>query len=230
MHLGDIRAGYTCRMTSSNSTPPRSGRLPLTLVLIAALAAGLGLWAGQKAFFGNASLPETQTMRLLSPARVLPDFSLQSVGGSRIDASMLHGRWTMVFLGFTHCPDVCPMTLAELAKAEKLLADVPDAQRPRILFVSVDPERDTPDIIAKYAAYFSPTVLTGTSDVDALTRFASSLSMVFAKSPLADGDYTIDHTSWVAVLNPQAQLAGFIRPPLEPEKIAADLRLLLEHH
>ncbi len=216
-------------MTQS-TPPPRSGRVPLTLVLIAALAAGLGLWAGQKAFFGTTALPETQTMRLLDPPRILPDFSLRSSGDARIDAAALRGRWTMVFLGFTHCPDICPMTLAELAKAEKLLADLPEERRPRILFVSVDPERDTPEVIAKYAAYFSPTVLSGTSDVESLARFASSLSMVFAKTPLPDGDYTIDHTSWVAVLNPQAQLAGFIRPPLEPEKIAADLRLLVERH
>lgn len=216
-------------MTQS-TPPPRSGRVPLTLVLIAALAAGLGLWAGQKAFFGTTALPETQTMRLLDPPRILPDFSLRSSDDARIDAAALRGRWTMVFLGFTHCPDICPMTLAELAKAEKLLADLPEERRPRILFVSVDPERDTPEVIAKYAAYFSPTVLSGTSDVESLARFASSLSMVFAKTPLPDGDYTIDHTSWVAVLNPQAQLAGFIRPPLEPEKIAADLRLLVERH
>lgn len=215
-------------MTESN-TPPRSGRLPLILVLIAALAAGLGLWAGQKTFLGGSALPDMQTMRLLDPPRVLPEFSLQSVDDSRIDSDALHGRWTMVFLGFTHCPDICPMTLAELAKAEKLMADVPEEQRPRILFVSVDPERDTPEVIAKYAAYFSPSVLSGTSDVEALTRFAGSLSMVFAKTALPDGDYTIDHTSWVAVLNPKAQLAGFIRPPLEPEKIAADLRTLMEH-
>ena len=217
-------------MTQSSPSPARSGRLPLTLVLIAALAAGLGLWAGHKAFFGTTTLPETQTLRLLDPPRVLPDFSLQSADGTRIDAAALRGRWTMVFLGFTHCPDICPTTLTELAKAEKLLADLPEEQRPRILFVSVDPERDTPEVIAKYAAYFSPTVLSGTSDVDALTRFASSLSMVFAKTPLADGGYTIDHTSWVAVLNPQAQLAGFIRPPLEPEKIAADLRMFVERN
>ncbi|MCX7555235.1 SCO family protein [Xanthomonadaceae bacterium JHOS43] len=215
-------------MTQPTTAPSSSGRLPLTIVLIAALAAGLGLWAGKHVFFDRPTLPETQTMRLLDPPRVLPEFSLQSAAHTRIDATTLHGRWTMLFLGFTHCPDICPTTLAELAKVEKLLSDVPESQRPRILFVSVDPERDTPEILAKYAAYFSPTVLAGTSDLDSLTRLAGSLSMVFAKTPLADGDYTIDHTSWVAVLDPEARLAGFIRPPLEPEKIAADLRLLVE--
>ncbi|MCX7563901.1 SCO family protein [Xanthomonadaceae bacterium XH05] len=215
-------------MTQPTTAPSSSGRLPLTIVLIAALAAGLGLWAGKHVFFDRPTLPETQTMRLLDPPRVLPEFSLQSAAHTRIDATTLHGRWTMLFLGFTHCPDICPTTLAELAKVEKLLSDVPESQRPRILFVSVDPERDTPEILAKYAAYFSPTVLAGTSDLDSLTRLAGSLSMVFAKTPLADDDYTIDHTSWVAVLDPEARLAGFIRPPLEPEKIAADLRLLVE--
>ena len=213
-------------MTSAST--PRSGRLPLAVVLIAALAAGLGLWAGQKTFLGASALPQTQATRLLDPPRALPAFALQGADGVRIDAGALRGRWTLVFLGFTHCPDICPTTLAELAKAEKLLADLPEPQRPRILFVSVDPERDTPEIAANYARYFSPTLLAATADVDTLTAFASALSMVFAKSPLPDGDYTIDHTSWVAVLDPQGNLAGFIRPPLDPAMIAADLRLLVD--
>lgn len=212
-----------------NKTPRRgSGTLPTSLVLIAALAAGIGLWAGQKVFLGSPALPQVQTMRLLDPPRILPDFALQGAAGARIDADALKGHWTLVFLGFTHCPDICPTTLADLAKAEKRWADLPETQRPRILFVSVDPERDTPEVLEKYAAFFSPTILTATSDVDALGRFAASLSMVFAKAPLEGGGYTIDHTSWVAVLNPRAQLAGFIRPPLDAATIADDVRTLVE--
>ena len=206
-----------------------SGTLPTLLVLIAALAAGLGLWAGQKFFSRTAAVPPVESMRLLDAARVLPEFALAAADGSVVDAAALRGRWTLVFLGFTHCPDVCPMTLAALARAEKLWATLPEASRPRILFVSVDPERDTPEALQKYAAYFSPTVLAATGDIDALTRFAASLSMVFAKAPLEDGGYTIDHTSWVAVLDPEANLAGFMRPPLDPALIAADMRTLVEH-
>ena len=206
-----------------------SGTLPTLLVLIVALAAGLGLWAGQKFFFRTAAPPQVESMRLLDAARVLPEFALAAADGSVVDAAALRGRWTLVFLGFTHCPDVCPMTLAALARAEKLWATLPEASRPRILFVSVDPERDTPEVLQKYAAFFSPHVLSATGDIDALTRFAASLSMVFAKSPQDGGGYTIDRTSWVAVLDPEANLAGFMRPPLDPDTIAVDMRTLVEH-
>lgn len=208
--------------------PPRSGKIPYSIILIAAIAAGLGLWLGQSYFSDSQGMPPVQTMRLLDTPRAIADFSLETAQGDRLDNASLHGHYSLVFLGFTHCPDVCPMTLAELAKAEKLWADLAEAQRPRILFISVDPERDTPENIAKYAGYFSPTILTGTSDVASLSKLAASMSMVFAKTPLDGDDYTIDHTSWVAVLNPQAQLVGFIRPPLEPEPIAADMKLLVK--
>ncbi len=199
------------------------------LVLIAALAAGLGLWAAQHAFAPAPAIPTTQTVRMLNAPRVLPPFALASPEGE-IDAGALHGRWTLVFLGFTHCPDICPTTLAELAKAEKLwAAQLPAGKRPRILFVSVDPERDTPETTAKYARYFSAEAIGATGDIDALGKFASSLNMVFAKSKVEeDGSYSVDHTSWVALLDPQARLAGFIRPPLDPVRIAADLHLLAE--
>ena len=211
---------------NTNTRP--SGTLPTLLVLIVALAAGLGLWAGQKFFSRPAGAPQVDSMRLLDARRVLPEFSLAAGDGGVLDAQALRGRWTLVFLGFTHCPDVCPTTLASLARAEKQWASLPVARRPRILFVSVDPERDTPETLRKYAAYFSPDILTATSDIPSLNRFAASLSMVFAKAPQDDGGYTIDHTSWVAVLDPDAHLAGFIRPPLDPEAIAQDLQTLVE--
>lgn len=218
-------------MTSDNSSPkpPRKGTLPTGLVLIAALAAGLGLWAAQHVFAPAPTIPTTQTVRLLNAPRTLPPFTLASPEGT-LDASALHGRWTLVFLGFTHCPDICPTTLADLAKAEKLwAAQLPDGKHPRILFVSVDPERDSPETTAKYARYFSAEAIGATGNIDALGKFASSLNMVFAKTAVdEDGNYSIDHTSWVALLDPQARLAGFIRPPLDPAQIAADLQLLVE--
>src|SRR5690606_38811645 len=197
-----------------------------------ALAAGLGLWAAQ-AWFGQPAgtpVPALQAVKLFEQPRELPAFSLQQSDGTPLVPGELQGHWTLVFLGFTHCPDVCPTTLAELAKAEKLwTAQLPVNKQPRILFVSVDPERDSPETTAKYAHYFSATATGATGDIDALGKFASSLNMVFAKTAVdEDGSYSIDHTSWVALLDPQARLAGFIRPPLDPVQIAADLRLLVE--
>ena len=204
---------------------PRSAKLPVVAVLLVALAAGLGLWAGQR-WFAPRPAPVLAATSLYPQPRPLPAFSLDGGDGAPVDAATLQGRWTLVFLGFTHCPDVCPTTLAELGAAQKQLADLPEAQRPRLLFVSADPERDTPQATAQYARHFSPDALGATADHARLEPFARSLGMVYMKSELAGGDYTVDHSSRIALLDPQARLAGQIAPPLDVAKIAADLRAL----
>ena len=200
------------------------------LVLAAALAAGLGLWAAQAWFGGARPAPALQAVKLFDQPRELPAFSLQQSDGTPLVPGELKGHWTVVFLGFTHCPDVCPTTLAELAQAQKQWADLPDPVRPRVLFVSVDPERDTPDRIGEYAHAFHRDTLAATADIPALEAFARSLSLVFMKVPPAQGapanQYSVDHSAAMAVLDPQGRMAGVIQPPLDPKAIAADLLLL----
>src|SRR6478609_2936034 len=124
-------------------------------ILLVALAAGLGLWAAQHAFApGAPARPELRAVRLFPEPRTLPAFSLQQSDGTRLVPGELQGHWTLVFLGFTHCPDVCPTTLAELAQAQRAWQTLPEATRPRVLFVSVDPDRDTPERTGEYAHGF----------------------------------------------------------------------------
>ena len=200
-------------------------------ILIAALAAGLGLWAGQRWFAARTPVaPALQAVKLFDQPRELPTFSLQQSDGTQLVPGELKGHWTLVFLGFTHCPDVCPTTLAQLAQAQKQWAALPDPTRPRVLFVSVDPERDSPDAIGEYAHGFDRDTLAATTDVPALETFARALSMVFAKVPAPAGappdQYSIDHSASIAVLDPQARMAGVIMPPLDPRAIAADMAAL----
>ncbi|MBU8974870.1 SCO family protein [Lysobacter sp. MMG2] len=203
-------------------------------ILIAALAAALGLWAAQH-FFGpsmQSSLPATRAVRLFEPARTLPAFTLRQSDGTPLIPGELKGHWTLVFLGFTHCPDVCPTTLAEMAKAQKQWAALPEATRPRVLFVSVDPERDTPDRIGEYAHAFHRDTIAATADIPALESFAKSLSMVFAKVPAPEGaradQYSVDHSASMAVLDPQGRMAGIVQPPFDPAAIAADMIALTQ--
>ena len=198
-------------------------------VLVAALAAALGLWASQH-HFGTpaaATWPQTQAVRLFDPPRELPAFSLRQSDGTALVPGELKGHWTLVFLGFTHCPDICPTTLATMAQAQKQWAAMPESTRPRVLFVSVDPERDTPDRIGEYAHAFHRDTLAATADVPALENFARSLSMVFGKvAPEAGAPadrYSIDHSAAMAVLDPQARMAGVIQGPLDAKAIAADM-------
>ena len=199
-------------------------------ILVAALAAGLGLLAAWQLFGrgGETKAPQLEAVTLLPQPRELPAFDLRQSDGTPLVAGELAGHWTLVFLGFTFCPDVCPTTLAELAQAQKQWETMPESTRPRVLFVSVDPERDTPGKTGEYAHAFHPDTLAATADVPALEKFATSLGFVFMKAPgkhfnQNPQDYSVDHSAHIALLDPQGRLAGLIRPPLQPQAIAADL-------
>ncbi|KFN49744.1 SCO family protein [Arenimonas composti] len=217
------------------------------LIVLVALCAGLGLWAGRlyfdasaaRAGVGPPATAETpavaqerlRSVRLHAP-RPLDPFVLQQSDGSPLEPADLRGRWTIVFLGFTHCPDVCPTTLQDLAKAQRQWEALPEAIRPQVLFVSVDPERDTPEKTGQYAAFFHPETLAATAPEPALQQFAAGLGLVYMKVATAAGDYTMDHSATLVVLDPQGRRTGVIQPqhapqpPLDPEAIAADLALL----
>ena len=201
-----------------------------TWILVVALAAGLGLLAAWHLFGRgtDTAAPPLQSVTLLPQPRELPAFSLRQSDGTPLVAGELAGHWTLVFLGFTHCPDVCPTTLAELAQAQKQWQALPESTRPRVLFVSVDPERDSPGKTGEYAHAFHPDTLAATADVPALEKFATSLGFVFMKAPgkhfeQNPQDYSVDHSAHIALLDPQGRLAGLIRPPLQPQAIADDL-------
>lgn len=208
----------------------------ILLVLCAAFAAGLGLMAAQRYFAkpdaAKVAAPKLHAVTRIEPARELPAFQLQAADGSSLTSETLRGHWTVVFLGFTHCPDVCPTTLSELAKAQAAWKDIPEAKRPRILFVSVDPDRDTPKLTGEYAHYFHAETLAATAAEPALSEFARGLGLVYMKSPLPGGDYTMDHSATLVVLDPQGRQAGLIRPDVPPKPaldwrdIADDLRKL----
>lgn len=201
------------------------------VILVAALALACALWGAQHWMQRSShAQPHLQAVKLFDHPRDLPSFSLQQSDHTPLVPGELKGHWTLVFLGFTHCPDVCPTTLAQLAQAQRSWASLPDSTRPRVLFVSVDPERDTPDAIGEYAHAFHRDTLAATADIPALEAFARSLSMVFMKVPAADGapadQYSVDHSAALAVLDAQGRMAGVIQPPLDPAAIASDLIVL----
>jgi protein SCO1/2 len=219
------------------------------LVIVAAFAAGLGLYAAQRWFPStgraagdtpagqatapgtadapaNAPLPGLKAVRLIEPARAVADFALPLADGSQATRATLAGHWTVVFLGFTHCPDVCPTTLAELAKAQAQWRALPEATRPRLLFVSVDPARDTVQGVGEYTRFFAPDTLAAAPREPQLAPFAQALGLVYMKVPGAGDDYEMDHSATLVVLDPQGREAGLIRPPLAWADIAADLATL----
>jgi len=199
-------------------------------VLAAAVAAGLGFWAAQSRFGPPAAsgLPSApaiamRAVTLFPGTRAIAPFRLDGADGKPLTSESLRGHWTLVFLGFTHCPDVCPTTLQTLGMAEKSWAALPASTRPRVLFVSVDPERDTPAKAGEYARFFGKDILAATADATTLDAFAHGLGMVYMKVKTPDGGYTIDHSAAVSLLDPQGRMAGLIRPPFDAEAIGEDL-------
>ncbi|MCC7095609.1 MAG: SCO family protein [Thermomonas sp.] len=201
------------------------------LLLAAALSAALGFIAARLLFHAPApvTLPAPNAITLLPSPRTLPGFALRQASGAPLTQDTLKGHWTVVFLGFTHCPDVCPTTLAQLSTAQKQWAALPAATRPRVLFVSADPERDTPELVAGYAHAFHKDSLAATAPAPDLQHFARSLSLVFMKVPGTSGrpdDYSIDHSATLVLLDPQARMAGVVTPPFDIKGLADDLTTL----
>jgi protein SCO1/2 len=137
------------------------------------------------------------------------------------------GKVVMLFFGFTHCPDVCPTTLGTLAEARRLLAE--DASRVQGLFVTVDPKRDTPQVLAEYVTAFDPSFLGLYGDEPAVARAAAEFKIFHhAHAPNAHGEYGVDHSGQVYVIDPEGRLRLFFRShDAVPESIAHDLRLLI---
>lgn len=210
----------------NTQAPSGSGKLPVLLVLVVAFVAGLGLYLGQR-WFAPAGFPEMQNSLLYPNPREIPPFKLIADDGREFTQADLRGRWNLLFIGFTHCPDICPTTLSDLAAAKKQLGDVQALEQPQITFISVDPERDSPKLAGEYARYFDPEARAATAEHAALEPFTRSLGMVYMHTPQEEGGYSVDHSASVAIIDPEGRQVGLVRPPLDPAKIAHDLRALV---
>lgn len=213
---------YTGAMTSFRS----KGRVQATwLILIAAVAAGLGLWLGLRQLQAPA-LPPLEAAVAYPAPRALPEFSLSRSDGTSLTLADWKGHWTVVFFGFTNCPDVCPTTLTTFKQVHKRLADAGVADRVRFTFISVDPARDTPDALARYVGYFSKDFVAATGPDEALQPLTRALGLIYTRGEPKDGTYSVDHSASVVLIDPAGRQVGLFRPPFDPAKMAADLQKL----
>lgn len=172
--------------------------------------------------------------RLLSPATMSPE-QLRELGvtvyekprrfsedrlidenGEVFDFATLQGKWTLLFFGFTHCPDVCPTTMAEI-RSMLTQAGAEVADNTQVILVSTDPARDTPAKLKQYVHYFSPDFKALTGEFLDLQRFANQLNAAFTKVPGMGENYLIDHSANIVLLNPKGDYQGFMRPPFKSE-------------
>jgi len=200
-----------------------TNRLSWLLVAVAALCAALaGFWIARKL---DSTAPQLTSGTWLAQPRAVSDFQLTDQEGHPFTARDLTGKPSLVFFGFTHCPDVCPTTLAKLAQVEKS-DPVPGL---RVLFVSVDPQRDTPAVVGRYAHAFSPDFIGLTGDPKGIEKVSAAFGVAALRVDLPGGDYTMDHSAAVFLVDASARIVGIFTPPFDTRRIAQDLRLAAPH-
>lgn len=163
---------------------------------------------------------ELQSGTWLPGAKPLAPFALSDATGQPFSDQSLKGRHSVVFFGFTHCPDICPNTLA-LVSSVAAKAPLPGLQN---VFVTVDPERDDATTLQRYADAFGNRFIAVRGEQAALQPLMTSLTAVAAKVPTPDGGYTVDHSAHLYYIDPQGRLAAVFTPPLDAAGLEADLR------
>lgn len=187
------------------------------LVAIVSLAVGVGL----ALTFSNTAPEQPKYLQMYPQARQLADFELYDQNGEAVTQETLKGHWTLTFVGYTFCPDICPTTLAELKRIYPQLQAIQTPHPVQVLFLSVDPNRDTSERLNEYIQFFNPQFVAASAEHKQLFPLVRSMGMMYALSDnIENPNYLVDHSSSIVVINPSAQVIGRFKPHLEPGKLA----------
>ncbi len=156
----------------------------------------------------------------LPQRRALSEFHLRDLAGADFDLKRLRGHPTLMFFGFTNCPDVCPTTLATLAQVQRA-TPLPGAQ---VVFISIDPQRDSAANLSVYLGAFSKDFIGVRGEDSSLAPLLRSLSAIAMRQALPDGNYTMDHSATVYLLDTRGRLAAVFSPPFKTAELTADLQ------
>jgi protein SCO1 len=194
---------------------------------IARCAFALGVALSTLLLSSCDSKPAFTNLDLTGNTQFGSDFSLPDTAGKTLTMADFKGKAVVLFFGYTHCPDVCPTTLAELSQALQKLGD--DGKRVQVLMVTVDPARDTAPLLGQYVSAFNPTFVGLRPADDAqLVKVTKDFRVYYAKVPGKAGDYTMDHTAASYVFDPQGRLRLFARDGQGAESWVHDLKILLD--
>lgn len=206
---------------------PAAGK---TVLLVAALVlvGGIAI-AGSVVLQRDGGIPDDLASIALAAPVPIDSVTLAGANGSVAFPATARGKWTLLALGYTHCPDVCPFMLGNLAEVEnRMRARLGPAQQPQFVFLSVDPARDTPALLAEYVAFFSDDFvgLTGPkSEIDRVTRQLSAFYRLGHND--GDGQYGVDHSAEIYLIDPKGRLFGKFQPPLDPEDATTKFESML---
>lgn len=198
----------------------------LAVALCTLVAMGFGYWMSGGARTPDSAQLLTARIVLLPKPMALPSAALETASHEPFSADYFSGKWTLMLFGYTYCPDICPTTLAELrALYERLPEEA--RQRLRVVMVSVDPHRDTPELLQQYVEYFNPGFAGMTGTLDQVTLAANALRLPFVPGDTSQPGYTVSHSGNLALIGPDGQQRGLVSSPLDVDALADVLPALV---
>ena len=171
--------------------------------------------------------PEIETGTLLAQPKTLPQFEFIDHYGESITRRDLTGQWSLLFTGFTSCPDICPATIYILNELDNKLRS--NDTELRMILLSIDPERDTPEVLAQYLELFSSSLTGITGSLSGIEQFCDEIGMSFIHIPGTAGRYTVEHSGAIVLIDPRGRISGYFRPPFDPDRMAQDLHAIAGH-
>lgn len=200
-------------------------RLTLVTVLVGVVAVVIGVQAYLKLPRDEQRRPDIPGL-LWPKAKTIAPFSLVDQHGQAFDLARLRDHWTFLFFGYSHCPDICPVTLAVMNNVDQILGDSPtDKRNVQFAFVSVDPERDTAEHLRAYVGYFNKDFLGVTGSEDKLAGLTRQLGIIYIRNdPRPDGSYLVDHTASILLTGPDGRLVALFGAPHDARVIAERFR------
>jgi protein SCO1/2 len=201
----------------------RKTLISATLVATLGVILVLGVLAG-RVFRDPARATSVAGMTVLEPVLPLPEFHLRDQKNQVFDRTRLQGKWSFVFFGYTHCPDICPTTLVVMRDVQKLAGG--QEQGVQYIFVSVDPERDTVATLGRYLTYFHPEFIGVTGGHGELMRLTRALGAYYESGEARNGDYEVQHSAAIFLIDPEARLRALFAGPHDAARLAQGLQRL----
>ncbi len=198
---------------------------PIYMILYCSLL----LMACENKGTNTAQQKDYKSLKLFPQGKSFSGFQLTSNKNKAWDMNNFKGSYSVVFFGFANCPDICPTTLLDMQKIDKKLKQM-GKNSPRFIFISVDPDRDTPEVLDEYINFFNPEFYALTGDAPNILSLASQLGVAYKVADHQPGDlvYDVDHASALFIINPEGERIGLFTAPHDFESITQDLSILME--
>lgn len=194
------------------------------IIILGVLAIGLSIWFEANRMQREQRATTLQQGTIFATALAIHPFQLVDGNNRTFTNKNLEHRWSLLFFGFTHCPMICPTTLSKLNKMFEILEEIDANRLPQVVFISVDPKRDSPKAIKKYVKSFNKNFIGATGNPKNLNQLTKNLGIMYAKvQKSGEKNYEINHSGMILVINPKGKWAGILTPPFDANVMVNDL-------